>query len=124
MSYDLDALHQKYGLQMASVRFAQVSDLAGTTIIPGVSNQAGVIQQVTFTASSWANLSLGLSTAAGTMVWTGFAGQAAAVEQTRVLCDSGASIFAFLGSVAVTTGSGFLHVYFTYQKSGGAGLSL
>lgn len=124
MSYDLDALHQKYGIQVASVKFATVSDLAGTTIIPGVANQCGVIHQIVFAASSWAKMSLGLSTAAGTTVWTGYAGQTCEPEPTRILCDSGASVFAFLASIAVTPGSGFFHAYFSYQKSGGTNLSL
>ena len=124
MSYDLDCLHQKYGLQLASVKFATVSDLAGTTIIPGVAGQMGVIHQVTWAASSWAQMSMGPATALGTTNWIGYSGQATEPELTRIPCDSGASIFAFLSSVAVTTGSGFLHVYFTYQKSSGAGLSI
>jgi hypothetical protein len=124
MSYDLDCLHQKYGLQVASVKFATVADLGGTTIIPGVAGQMGVIHQITWAASSWAKMSIGVSTAAGTTAWVGYSGQATEPELTRIPCDSGASVFAFLASVAIVPGSGFLHVYFTYQKSSGAGLSI
>lgn len=123
MSYDLDALHQKYGVQVASLRFATVSDAAGTTVIPGVAGQAGIIHQVVFGASAWANLSLGYSTAAGTMVYNAFAGQTMLTEGTRVPADSGASVFAFLASVGVVSGSGFYRVYYTYQRSVGVNIA-
>lgn len=119
MSYDLDALHAKYGLAVASVTFATVSDVNGTTIIPGVSNQRGVIHQVSFISSQWAQLRITAATALGTTIWTGFAGQTPLVESTRTPCDAGASIFAHVASVAAVTGNGIIHVYYTYEKSGG-----
>lgn len=123
MSYDLDSLSAKYGgMQIFSVVFATVSDVAGTTVIPGVAGQVAVVHQVTLTASTWCKAVLERATGAASSYWNGFAGQAQFFEGTRFVTDTGASVFAELASVAALTGNGLLRGYFTYQK-GGAGTS-
>lgn len=125
MSYDLDQLHQKYGLNFASVRFATQSDMVGVTLIPAVAGAEAVVHQIAFAASAWAQVQLDRATGAASAYWTGFAGQTQLVEGVRIVGDASAAIFADLASVSAVTGSGFLHVWYCYQRatnSGGASI--
>ena len=119
MSYDLDALHQKYGLQVASLRFATITDLAGATLIAAASGAQAVIHQVVYISSSWSQVQIARATGAASAYWVGYAGQTAIYEPTRIVCDSSANIVGENASIAVTSGSGVLRVYFTLQKSTG-----
>lgn len=125
MSYDLDSLHMKYGIQIYSVAFATTSDVAGTTVIPGVAGQMAVIHQVAFMASAWSSARLERATGAASSYWNGFAGQTQIIEGTRVQTDSGASVFADVTGAGASCGLGVLKVWYTYQvakTSGGAGI--
>lgn len=125
MSYDLDALHAKYGVQIYSVAFATTSDVAGTTVIPGVAGQMGVIHQVSFMASVWSSARLERATGAASSYWNTFAGQTQVIEPTRIMCDAGASVFADVQGAGATCGNGVLKVWYTYQvakTTGGAGV--
>lgn len=125
MSYDLDSLHMKYGIQIYSVSFATTSDVAGTTAIPGVAGQQAIIHQVAFMASAWSSARLERATGAASSYWNGYAGQTQIMEGTRVACDSGASVFADVQGAGASCGLGVLKVWFTYQvakTTGGAGI--
>jgi hypothetical protein len=124
MSYDLDQLHQKYGVQVASVQFATITDLAGLTLVPAVAGGQNVIHQVLYISSSWSRVQLARATGAGSAYWVGYAGQTALYEPTRIVGDSGASIICENASIGITSGSGVVRVWFTVQKSTGAGLTL
>jgi hypothetical protein len=125
MSYDLDCLHEKYGIQIASVQFATVSDASGLVLIATTAGQAIVIHQVTLVASVWVKLSLSTSASSATPFWEGAAAQTRLYEPTRIMVDAGAGLVADLASVAVKPGNGVFHVYFTTQRGQtGAGLGV
>lgn len=119
MSYDLDQLHQKYGLQVASIQFATATNLGGTALIAAPSaNIAIIIHGVWFQASAWAQAAIEKATA-GTTYWTGYAAQAPIYEPTRIVCDAGTGVFVEANTIATNAGSGVLRVWFTTQQAGG-----
>lgn len=119
MSYDLDSLHQKYGLQLASVQFATVSDASGLILIATTTDSVNIIHQVTMAGSVWVRLQLGTVASSANPYWEGTAGQTFLVEQTRIQTAAGLPVFADLVSINASIGNGFFHVYFTQQKGGG-----
>lgn len=122
MSYDLDSLHQKYGLQSASVRFGTTAERSSITLITAVAGEAAVIHQVAAAASVWANFKVTVSTAAGTSAWVGFTGNTPLVEGTRILTDASTTLVFNATGIGADAGSGFFRVYFTTIKSTGAGI--
>jgi hypothetical protein len=119
MSYDMESLHAKGAVAIASVKFATSSDIAGLTLIAAAAGAAPVIHQISFAASSWANIQFGRATAAASSYWNAYAGQTPITEPTRIICDASANVYADLASVAVVTGNGFIRAWYTMQKGAG-----
>lgn len=121
MSYDLDCLHQKYGLQMASVQFGSTAERSSIALISAVANGVPVIHQIACAASIWANfrLSVGATAALGTSIWAGFTGNTTLTESLRIVGDASTAILFNATGVAADAGSGFFRVFFSIQRAGG-----
>ena len=129
MSYDLDALHQKYGIQVASVKFGSSAERSSIALIAAVAGATPIIHQVACAASAFAIFQLGQSTAAGTMTYLTMCGNTPQIEGVRIVNDSSAVVNLFAtGDAGVDAGSGFFRVYFSLQRSpagaAGGGLNL
>ena len=125
MSYDLDALHQKYGLQIASVAFTASAGRSSISLVAAVAGQAVVIHQVLAAASVYANFVITESTAAATTVWNGLTGPTPLYEPTRVLTSPSTTLVMNATGIGADAGNGFLRIYFTRQSaptSGGASI--
>jgi hypothetical protein len=119
MSYDLDQLHQKYGIQVASVQFGTSVERSSIALIAAVAGAAPVIHQVVAAASIYSVFRISVSTAAGTSVWVGMTGPANFYEGTRIMGDSSTALTMNATGVGADAGTGFLRVFFSMQKSTG-----
>jgi hypothetical protein len=125
MSYDLDSLHNKYAVQIASVAFTASAGRSSVTLVTAASGQAVVIHQVLAAASVWSQFVITESTAAATTVWQGNAGQTTLYEPTRVLTTASTTLVMNATGIGADAGNGFIRIYFTRQAaptSGGANI--
>lgn len=116
MSYDLELLHARSALSVASVRFASATDLAGTAVIPAVTGAAAVVHAIYLQASAYFPVQLERTTAAASAYWIGFGNQTPTQENTRFQCDVSSAVFL---SGTNGLGSGVVRIYYTYNRSTG-----
>ena len=124
MSYDLDALHAKYGINVASVKFGTTAERSSIALIAAVAGAFPVIHQVACAGSVYGFFELSQSTVAGTVNWQGFTGNTPLIEGVRVQMDASAVVNFHASGVGADMGSGFFRVWYSLQKGVGAGLSL
>lgn len=125
MSYDLESLKVKEGMQIASLSFSSSTDLAGTIWIATQANAQAILHQVLLQASAFARLNVERATGAASSYWTAFGNQTAVVEGVRIPIDAGSAAFV---EANAGIGSGVLRGWFTIHPTPaggtGGGLSL
>jgi hypothetical protein len=119
MSYDLDALHQKYGIQIASVQFGTTAERSSIPLIAAPAGAEIVLHQVACAASIWSAFRVAIGTGLGTSVWQGYTGNTPLVEGVRCVADASTALLFNATGVGADAGSGFFRVFFTLQKAAG-----
>lgn len=116
MSYDLEVLHQKSAMNIASLVFTSGTELAGTSFIPSSLNNQVIIHQIYFQASGFATCQMGRATAAASGYWSAMGTQTPSVEPTRIVVDAASGVFL---SGANGLGNGMIRAWYTTQRATG-----